>query len=70
MDPCDLRLHKGDAAVRSRLVAPPLFEFAIDSTLAKYDLATLEAAFWRCARYRPDCAGTATCAPAYMRRCR
>jgi len=38
-DPCDLRLQDGDAAVRE-LVARrrPLFEFAISSSLADYDL--------------------------------
>lgn len=38
-DPCDLRLQDGDAAVRE-LVARrrPLFEFAIASSLADYDL--------------------------------
>ncbi len=38
-DPCDLRLQDGDAAVRE-LVARrrPLFEFAIASSLAEYDL--------------------------------
>jgi DNA primase len=38
-DPCDLRLQEGDAAVRE-LVARrrPLFEFAISSSLAEYDL--------------------------------
>lgn len=43
MDPCDIRQQKGDAAVaeliRSRR---PLFEFAIRSTLAKFDLNTVE----------------------------
>ena len=39
MDPCELRIAKGDAAVRD-LVArrQPLFEFAIRSVLAGYDL--------------------------------
>ena len=43
MDPCDIRQQKGDSAVaeliRSRR---PLFEFAIRSTLAKFDLNTVE----------------------------
>ncbi|WP_066302565.1 DNA primase [Arthrobacter luteolus] len=43
MDPCDIRQQQGDAAVaeliRSRR---PLFEFAIRSTLAKFDLNTVE----------------------------
>lgn len=43
MDPCDLRMNKGDAAlielVESRV---PLFEFVIRSTLASVDLTTAE----------------------------
>jgi DNA primase len=43
MDPCDLRLARGDAAVRDLVAArTPLVEFAIRSTLAKYDLDTVE----------------------------
>jgi DNA primase len=43
LDPCDLRLRKGDAAVRD-LVANrvPLFEFAIRGTLRRHDLETAE----------------------------
>ena len=43
MDPCDLRLAAGDAALRD-LVArrTPLFEFAIRSTLADHDLDRVE----------------------------
>ena len=43
MDPCELRIAKGDAAVRD-LVArrQPLFEFAIRSVLAGFDLETSE----------------------------
>jgi DNA primase len=43
MDPCELRQHKGDTAVRD-LVARrvPLFEFAIRTRLATYDLDTAE----------------------------
>jgi DNA primase len=43
MDPCELRQHKGDEAVRD-LVARrvPLFEFAIRSTLGRFDLDTAE----------------------------
>ncbi|GAA4662921.1 DNA primase [Amycolatopsis dongchuanensis] len=43
MDPCELRLAKGDAAVRD-LVARriPLFEFAIRSMLAEYDLDSVD----------------------------
>ncbi|WP_020666182.1 DNA primase [Amycolatopsis nigrescens] len=43
MDPCELRLAKGDAAVRD-LVARriPLFEFAIRSMLKSYDLDSVD----------------------------
>jgi DNA primase len=43
LDPCDLRLKEGDAAVRD-LVARrvPLFEFAVRSVLAGYDLDSAE----------------------------
>jgi DNA primase len=43
MDPCELRLAKGDAAVRD-LVARriPLFEFAIKSMLAGFDLDSVD----------------------------
>jgi DNA primase len=43
MDPCELRQHKGDPAVRD-LVARrvPLFEFAVRSMLDRYDLNTPE----------------------------
>jgi DNA primase len=43
MDPCDLRLAKGDAAVRD-LVArrTPLFEFVIRSILNNYDLDSVD----------------------------
>jgi DNA primase len=43
LDPCDLRLAHGDAAVRD-LVAQrvPLFEFAIRSVLVEHDLNTAE----------------------------
>ncbi|HEX9041383.1 MAG TPA: DNA primase [Trebonia sp.] len=46
LDPCDLRLKHGDAAVRD-LVARrvPLFEFAIRSVLSRHDLDTREGQF-------------------------
>ena len=52
MDPCDLRLKSGDAALRD-LVArrTPLFEFAIRTAIAEVDLETAEgrvAALRRC----------------------
>ncbi|MGP6171857.1 DNA primase [Microbacterium sp. A196] len=43
LDPCDLRLQRGDAAVRGLMDAKvPMFEFAIDRKLASFDLATVE----------------------------
>ncbi|WCD91986.1 DNA primase [Microbacterium sp. nov. GSS16] len=43
LDPCDMRLQRGDAAVRGLMDAKvPMFEFAIDRKLAGYDLATVE----------------------------
>jgi DNA primase len=43
LDPCDLRLEHGDAAVRELVENKvPLFEFAIRSTIANYDLDSAE----------------------------
>jgi len=43
LDPCDLRLARGDAAVRSLVdTKVPMFEFVIRHTLARYDLETVE----------------------------
>jgi DNA primase len=43
LDPCDLRQQHGDAAVRSLVEhRVPLFEFAIRSALASYDLESAE----------------------------
>ncbi|UNK72282.1 DNA primase [Microbacterium sp. H1-D42] len=43
LDPCDMRLQRGDAAVRGLMDAKvPMFEFAIDRKLAGYDLSTVE----------------------------
>ncbi|MGC5627003.1 DNA primase [Georgenia sp. Z1344] len=43
MDPCDLRLERGDAAVRDLVAGrEPLFEFVIRSALATLDLGTAE----------------------------
>jgi DNA primase len=54
MDPCELRLAKGDAAVRDLIARRvPLFEFKIQAELARYDLETSEG------RVR----GLAACAP-------
>jgi DNA primase len=43
MDPCELRQHKGDTAVRDLIARRvPLFEFALRSTIARFDLETPE----------------------------
>ncbi|MEU8174420.1 DNA primase [Microbispora hainanensis] len=43
LDPCDLRVKQGDAAVRDLIAGrEPLFAFAIRSTLSRYDLDTNE----------------------------
>ncbi len=43
MDPCELRLAKGDAEVRALVDgAVPMFEFAVRTTIARFDLATAE----------------------------
>ncbi|WP_237198464.1 DNA primase [Rothia nasimurium] len=70
MDPCDLRLARGDAAVRSLIASRrPLFEFAIDATLANYDLGTLEGRVRGMRAIAPIIAGIKDAAlrPAYVR---
>ncbi len=43
MDPCDLRMHQGDQAVRNLVASRiPLFEFVIKSVLSQVDLRTAE----------------------------
>ncbi|MEU4694936.1 DNA primase [Actinoplanes sp. NPDC023714] len=43
MDPCELRLAKGDLAVRDMIAGrEPLVDFALRQTLAKYDLDSVE----------------------------
>ena len=43
LDPCDLRLTRGDAAVRSMIdLKAPLFEFVIDQRLSGHDLESVE----------------------------
>ncbi len=43
MDPCDLRLAKGDAEVRALVDrAVPMFEFAVRTTIDRFDLDTAE----------------------------
>jgi DNA primase len=43
LDPCDLRLHRGDEAVRSLIASrKPMYEFMIRRRLAGHDLETVE----------------------------
>jgi DNA primase len=43
LDPCDLRLQRGDAAVRSMIeLKSPLFEFVIDRRISEHDLDSVE----------------------------
>ncbi|MGW0480977.1 DNA primase [Nonomuraea sp. NPDC003214] len=43
LDPCDLRIKQGDAAVRDLIAGrEPLFQFAIRSTISRYDLRSNE----------------------------
>ncbi|MGV9769221.1 DNA primase [Microbacterium sp. NPDC003461] len=43
LDPCDLRLQRGDAAVRSLMDHKvPMFEFMIDRRIAGFDLSSVE----------------------------
>lgn len=43
LDPCDLRLRRGDAAVRALMDdKAPMFEFVMDQRIKGYDLATVE----------------------------
>ncbi|HQX88591.1 MAG TPA: DNA primase, partial [Ornithinibacter sp.] len=43
MDPCELRLAKGDASVRALVDdAVPMFEFAVRTTIRRFDLETAE----------------------------
>lgn len=42
-DPCDLRLHRGDAAVRALMDSKsPMYEFVMDQRLAGFDLTSVE----------------------------
>lgn len=70
MDPCDLRLAKGDAAVRHLIDSRrPLFEFAISATLKNYDLTSLEGRVQGMRAIAPIIAGIKdpTLRPAYVR---
>lgn len=43
LDPCDLRLQRGDAAVRGLMETKvPMVEFVLDQRISGYDLATVE----------------------------
>ncbi|GAA5045033.1 DNA primase [Thermocatellispora tengchongensis] len=43
LDPCDLRVKQGDAAVRDLIASrEPLFAFAVRSVIGRYDLSTNE----------------------------
>ena len=43
LDPCDLRIGKGDGAVRALMETKvPMVEFVLDQRIAGYDLATVE----------------------------
>ncbi|MHC2999097.1 DNA primase [Microbacterium sp. HJ5] len=43
LDPCDLRLKRGDAAVRALMeTKAPMVEFVLDQRIAGFDLATVE----------------------------
>jgi len=43
LDPCDLRLQRGDGAVRALMqTKQPMVEFVIDRRISGYDLATVE----------------------------
>ncbi len=70
MDPCELRLSRGDAAVRDLVAArTPLFEFAIRSALAGFDLSTAEGRVGAMRRAAPVVAGIRDAAlrPEYAR---
>ncbi|MBM7051341.1 MULTISPECIES: DNA primase [unclassified Rothia (in: high G+C Gram-positive bacteria)] len=71
MDPCDLRLEQGDAAVRALVKSRrPLFEFAIDATLRTFDLTTVEGRVRGMRAIAPIVAGIkdSSLRPAYIRR--
>ncbi|WP_288831401.1 DNA primase [uncultured Corynebacterium sp.] len=58
MDPCDLRLAKGDTAVRDLVASrKPMFEFVIESLLKDYKLDTAEGRLQALRRTVPVVAG-------------
>ncbi|MHB8340320.1 MAG: DNA primase, partial [Mycobacteriales bacterium] len=71
MDPCELRLAKGDAAVRDLVASRiPLFSFVLRSTLDRYDLDTPDGRVQALAACVPVVAGIRDRAlrPEYARR--
>ena len=70
MDPCDVRQHRGDAAVKELIGAKtPLFEFAIRAKLRDFDLNTIEGRVAALRATAPIVAGIKDAAlrPAYTR---
>lgn len=70
MDPCDLRLARGDSAVRALIASRrPLFEFALRSTIQNFDMNTLEGRVQSMRAVAPILAGIKDRAlrPAYIR---
>ncbi len=58
MDPCDLRMQRGDAAVRDLVASRvPMFEFVIESLLKNYSLDTAEGRLQALRRTVPVVAG-------------
>ncbi len=70
MDPCELRLAKGDDAVAD-LVQPrtPLFEFALRQILGRYDLETPAGRAPRWTRPRRSSPASRTAVPSTRSRC-
>lgn len=71
MDPCELRLARGDAAVRDLIeTRKPLFEFALQATMRNYNLDNLEGRVQAMRAVAPILAGIrdTTLRPAYIRR--
>ncbi|WCZ36277.1 DNA primase [Corynebacterium heidelbergense] len=57
-DPCDIRMNRGDAAVRELVAARlPMFEFVIRSVIAQYDTASVDGRLQAFRRAVPVLAG-------------
>ncbi|MFW0155681.1 DNA primase [Rothia sp. P6271] len=70
MDPCELRIRRGNHAVRSLIEhKQPLFEFALRSTIRKFDMDSLEGRVQAMRAVAPILAGIKDSAlkPAYIR---